>query len=439
MSIQIITDRIARYSPMSMQEEENVIKEIYQEIALAGLSRAGFFKIAAFQGGTCLRIVYGLNRFSEDLDFLLMRPDREFSWGSLLDAIKAEFAIYGIELNVMEMGLAADKAIRRAVLKDDSFKRVFQLSYERDRLHKQLIKIKFEVDPNPPLGSRFDTHYLDFPLSFSIVSQDQPSLFASKCHALLCRSFLKGRDWYDFLWYVSRRTSVNLEHLRLALIQSNHWRWGADEPLTKNRLYTMLFDRITAIDWQAAAEDVAPLLKPIDREGVKGWKAELFLSYVEKLKDYLKGPQQPAVIFRIGDGPAPRLDNRLFSGAVSDFDQEEIDRIKTSGTYWCQSIHSISALGDEKTYKVLFINLDYPGEQKEMAARTHFGDMKVARYIPGQIYDLPGWFIKDWNSRRIVHYHGIYKALYWFQPVDIIPLEIVKTMQDYVAIRRQIP
>ncbi len=438
MSIQIIKERIARYSPMSIQEEENVIKEIYQEIALAGLSRAGFFKIAAFQGGTCLRIVYGLNRFSEDLDFLLMRPDREFSWGSLLDAIKAEFAIYGIELNVIEMGLA-DKVIRTAVLKDDSFKRVFQLSYKRDRLHKQLIKIKFEVDPNPPLGSRFDTHYLDFPLPFSIVSQDQPSLFASKCHALLCRSFLKGRDWYDFLWYVSRRTSVNLEHLRLALIQSNHWLWDADEPLTKNRLCTMICDRITAIDWRAAAEDVAPLLKPVDREGLKGWKAELFLSYVEKLKDYLKGPQQPAVIFRIGDGPAPRLDNRLFSGAVSDFDQEEIDRINTSGTYWCQSIHSISVLEDKKTYKVLFVNLDYPGEQKDMAAHAHFGDMKFAKYIPGQIYDLPGWFIKDWNSRRIVHYHGIYRALYWFQPVDIIPPETLKTMQEYVAIKRQTP
>ena len=205
MSIQIIQDRIKSFSPQTKQDEESIVKQIYQEISLYALSRAGYFRIAAFQGGTCLRLVYGMNRFSEDLDFILMNPNKKFVWEPFLKNITETFASYGIPLEAIDRS-KAPAVIQKAFLKQESFGQVLQLGYPQKKGEKQNISIRLEVDTNPPMESHFSTHYLDFPLPFSIVSQDKSSLFASKCHALLCRNFVKGRDWYDFLWYVGNWT-----------------------------------------------------------------------------------------------------------------------------------------------------------------------------------------------------------------------------------------
>ena len=435
MSIEVIRNRIKSYSPRSIQEEENAIKEIYQEIALSGLSRQGFFKLAGFQGGTCLRIIHQLNRFSEDLDFILLRPDKTFVWDAYLKGLEEEFAMYGVNLQVLSPS-RMDQTIQRAVLKDSSFLKVLQLDYERNRSNKQTISIKFELDVNPPKASNFETHILDFPLPFSVVTQDQTSLFASKCHALLCRKFVKGRDWYDFLWYVGNQISINYEHLKYALMQTGHWPYEPCKMMDKKYLIELLSKKVRSIDWDAAASDVNPLLKPIDRDMLREWTEEFFLSYVEKLNGYLKGVVKQSVIFRISGGPAPKMDNRLFLGAISSFDQDEIARIQESETFWCQPLDQIDALEDTRDYKVVFFHLDYPGTQKGMGGKTKWGGMKMREYFPGNIYDLPGWFIKNWNSRRLLHHYQLYRTLYWFQPLDLTPPEIVKKMKSHACLNR---
>ena len=256
MSVQIIQEKIKSYSPQSKQEETNAIKEVYQEIALAALSRSGFFKIAAFQGGTCLRILYQLNRFSEDLDFILTDSKHPFLWEPFLHGMEQEFALYGIQLQAIDRS-KAQQIIQKAFLKQNSFGKVLKLDYQRNTSDIQHITIRLEIDTNPPPDSQFSSHYLDFPLPFPIVTQDLPSLFAGKCHALLCREFLKGRDWYDFLWYMARRVPINFAHLRAALVQTNDWEQGSQTQLTTKHLIQLLTQRIRTINWTEAAKDVA--------------------------------------------------------------------------------------------------------------------------------------------------------------------------------------
>jgi predicted nucleotidyltransferase component of viral defense system len=284
MSFDIIRERVKEHAPLTLQEEEHAIKEVYQEIALSGLARSGFFKHAAFQGGTCLRIVYKLNRFSEDLDFCLLHPDLSFTWKPFLKAVKEEFDGFGIDLEVSST-TKEHAAVKQALLKDSSFVRIFNLADRRNKAAKQKVCIKFEVDANPPEGAHCQSQYLDFPFPFSITVHDKPSLFAGKCHALLCRPFVKGRDWYDFLWYVSTKTSINFPYLIAALTQTGHL--STDEVLTKEKFLSLLEKKIRTIDWQKAALDVEPLLRSAAKDLIQSWSQDLFLAYVEKLSFYL--------------------------------------------------------------------------------------------------------------------------------------------------------
>src|SRR5271169_4765735 len=223
MTITIIQDRLKTYTPLSKQEELSALKEIYQEIALAGLARSDFFKLAAFQGGTALRIVHQLKRFSEDLDFVLLKQSELFQWQSYLKAIELEFHALGIHLEVKERS-DAKGVIKTAFLKEDSFARILELTYDRLPSDEQKITIKLEIDTLPPGGSNFENAFLTYPYPFSILMQDFPSLFASKCHALLCRKYEKGRDWFDFLWYLSKRTPINYLLLKNALYQAGPYK-----------------------------------------------------------------------------------------------------------------------------------------------------------------------------------------------------------------------
>ena len=209
MSVEIIQQKLLTYQCQTVLEQENALKEIAQEIALMALSRAGFFRVAAFQGGTCLRILYGLERFSEDLDFILEKPDKNFNWDKYIQSMHDEFSIYGYKLEVINKS-HINKAIKSTFLKADSKGGILIL--KDSRTHRPKLQIKLEIDTNPAAGSKYELKYLDFPLSYSIQTQDLPSLFASKCHALLCRNYIKGRDWYDFVWYVSRQVTINFSN-----------------------------------------------------------------------------------------------------------------------------------------------------------------------------------------------------------------------------------
>jgi hypothetical protein len=271
MSLDIIRERLKGYDCQSKDEELHAVKEIAQEIALTGLARTNFFKHAAFQGGTCLRICHSLQRFSEDLDFTLVKGG-PFSWSTYLQQLPREFLGYGLHLELHD----------RSEVKEDSFGQVLSFKYSRTVADSQVIRIKLEVDTNPPLGSRFEGKVVTFPFSCSIVTQDLPSLFAGKCHALLCRPYVKGRDWFDFLWFVSHKVLVNLDLLKDALHQIGPWQ-GREMAIDALWLKNSLKQHIETIDWEKACQEVRPFLRQREAEHLKFWGKEFFLQFVDAM------------------------------------------------------------------------------------------------------------------------------------------------------------
>lgn len=283
MSVAVIQQKLLTYQPQTILDQENALKEIAQEIALMALSRAGFFRVAAFQGGTCLRILYGLERFSEDLDFVLEKPDKNFNWDIYVKSMREEFSAYGYVLEVTNK-TRLDKAIRTAFLKADS--EGGMLILKDQRTNRQQLKIKLEIDTNPPKGSEYELKYLDFPLPYSVQTQDLPSLFASKSHVLLCRNYSKGRDWYDFVWYVSRRTPINFSLLNKAIEQAGPWK-SQNISINPGWFLKELKSKINSMDWDDAKKDVAAFLRPRELASLDVWSREFFISRVDKLAEYL--------------------------------------------------------------------------------------------------------------------------------------------------------
>lgn len=282
MSIDIITNRLNTYKIDTKQTELNALKEISQEIALAGLARAGFFKHALFQGGTCLRIIYGMQRFSEDLDFILNEPNPAFKWSVYLEAIKTEFDAFGLELSAIDRAKASD-TVKRAFLKKFSFGQVLNLSYKRTRSDTQTIVIKLEIDTNPPAGSASETHLLEYPYPLPVITQDLSSLFSGKCHALLCRNYIKGRDWFDFIWYIQNKAQLNYAFLKNALEQDGPYQ-NQSIPMSREWITEALTKKIESIDWKQAAADVKNFLPASQVRSVDTWNKDLFLMLLSKLQ-----------------------------------------------------------------------------------------------------------------------------------------------------------
>lgn len=285
MSLDIVESRFKTYQPKTKQEEINALKEICQEIALCGLSRSSFFKTGAFQGGTCLRILYGLKRFSEDLDFILLKPENDFTWEKYLKGIELEFASFGLDLEVLDRS-QVQGPIKRAFQKETSFGKVLRLKHGFLPSDKQLIKIKLEIDINPPSGSSYEIQYLDFPYPYSVLCQDLPSLFAGKCHSIFCRKFIKGRDWFDFLWYVGRKTMINYDWLSNALFQSGPFK-GEKITVNKDWIIKNFQLKIDEMDWEMVRSDVEVFLNLEDQKYVKNWNRDYFSAVVKKLETVL--------------------------------------------------------------------------------------------------------------------------------------------------------
>ncbi len=278
--IEIIQQRLLRYQAGNALEEEQAIKEILQEVALYGLWRADFFEVAAFQGGTSLRILHKLPRFSEDLDFILKAPDAAFEWGRYLQPLVSVLSEFGLRAEVLDKS-RMDRAVRMALLKGDSVGQQLNLSFLHGPADKKL-RIKLEIDVNPPAGSGIAYSYLDFPLDFELAHQDLPSNFALKIHALLCRPFLKGRDWFDFGWYVAQGVRPNLGLLQSALVQLGPWQEQRLE-VDMAWLQTALLEKIAVIDWDDAAEDVRRFLDSPQRQSLRLWSANFFSAKARKL------------------------------------------------------------------------------------------------------------------------------------------------------------
>ncbi len=278
--IELIRKRLATYNAKSALEEEQATKEILQEVTLYLLWRARFFETAAFQGGTSLRILHKLPRFSEDLDFILLRPDTSFDWRRYLSPLVTGLEEFGLRSEVLDKS-NMERNIRAAALKNDSISQQLNLQFIQ-RTPAQTLKVKLEIDINPPAGSSFAFTYFDFPLDFEICHQDLPSNFALKIHALLCGPYLKGRDWHDFSWYVSQRIQPNLPHLQAALTQYGPWK-DQSPAIDTAWVTARLKEKIATIDWKAAAADVERFLGPSERASLALWSQRFFLSKTEQL------------------------------------------------------------------------------------------------------------------------------------------------------------
>ncbi|MBN1670106.1 MAG: nucleotidyl transferase AbiEii/AbiGii toxin family protein [Kiritimatiellae bacterium] len=281
MSVRIIQERLAAYNCKSSLEEEQALREITQEIILAGLGRTDFFGCAGFQGGTCLRVFHSLNRFSEDMDFALCEADTEFALVPYLEQVCLELNAYGYEFEIDDRSKSSE-AVRKAFLKDDSVGKLLHLDYRPQTGPMRKLRIKLEVDTNPPAGASYEMPVLDYPFPSAVRVFDLPSGFAGKIHALFCRDYLKGRDWYDFVWYTARRVAINHRLLSAALNQQGPWR-GQRVQTDDAWCMAQLKAAIGELDCEQARRDVERFVKPRELPSLELWTREFFLRQCEKL------------------------------------------------------------------------------------------------------------------------------------------------------------
>ena len=284
----VLEQMLAKYELNSDYDRVNALKEILQEITLCGLSRAGFFRKAAFYGGTALRIFYGLDRFSEDLDFSLKEKDEAFDLSRWFAAIENEAAAYGLNLSVEMKKKAKDTAIKSAFLKGKTREHLL-LFYDDKGINggisgNEAIKIKFEIDTRPPAGASFEKKYRLLPAPYEVNMYDEPSLFAGKLHAVICRNWknrVKGRDLYDYVFYMSKSAHVNLPHLRARLIDSGFI--TENDACELEDVKKMLKNKFNTIDYKQAREDVIPFIK--DSSKIDLWSADFFKQITENLME----------------------------------------------------------------------------------------------------------------------------------------------------------
>lgn len=279
-----VRQMLAKYDCRRVEDYVQALREILQEIALLGLWRSKFFEKAAFYGGTSLRILHGLDRFSEDLDFSLLSPSQNFDLGRYGDALQREMRAFGFDVWTETKSKRTASAIQSAFLKANTLKQLLIIEAEKDIVRElpkgQQVKIKLEVDTDPPGGFETEIAYLLNPIPFSVRVYALPDLFAGKMHALLCRKWkqrVKGRDWYDLVWYVAHHPQLNLSHLRQRLRQS-----GDRDVATPQVFRQALHDAIDALNVDQAKKDIEPFVK--NPETLEIWSRPFFFAIADRIQ-----------------------------------------------------------------------------------------------------------------------------------------------------------
>ncbi len=252
MKNEIFDNMLSRYELATEQQKRNAIFEVNQQIILAGLYASGFFESAAFYGGTCLRIFHGLQRFSEDMDFSLLAPDENFDFSKYFQPIVDAFALVGREVEITKKDKKSFGKVESAFLKDNTD--VYDVTFQTEKS----IKIKIEVDTCPPLNFTTEQKLLLQPHSFMTRCFTLPDLFAGKMHALVYRAWknrVKGRDWYDFEWYVRNGVALDFAHLAERCKQFN------GEDITPESFKDKLIERLSTADIKQVKEDVLPFVR----------------------------------------------------------------------------------------------------------------------------------------------------------------------------------
>ena len=277
-----IEQMLSRYELDTIHDHENALKEIIQEIALLGLWRSKFYEKAVFYGGSALRILHKLERFSEDLDFSLIQPEKDFDIKKYLGAVKSELEFWGFEVSTEEKNRKGKSTIDSAFIKANTLIHLLKIDSNLKTHKSAVMKIKLEIDQDPAIGFTSDLKYHLHPIPFTIKTMTLPSLFAGKMHALLCRTIrtnIKGRDWYDLIWFVKKNIPCDLYYLKNKMIQTGHI--NSSEVLTKDKLVELISKKIKEIDFGLAKSDVEPFLKNSgQRNELRLWSGTFFADYL---------------------------------------------------------------------------------------------------------------------------------------------------------------
>ena len=277
-----IEQMLKRYELNTIHDHENALKEIIQEIVLLGLWRSKFYEKAVFYGGSALRILYKLDRFSEDLDFSLIAPEKDFDIKKYLGAVKSELELWDFEVSTEEKNKKNESTIDSAFIKANTLIHLLKIDVNLKTHKNAVMKIKLEVDQDPAVGFTSELKYHLHPIPFTIKTMALPSLFAGKMHALLCRTRrtnIKGRDWYDLIWFVKNNIPCDLYYLKNKMAQTGHI--DVSEALTKEKLIDFLSGKIKEIDFDLAKSDVEPFLKNLgQREELSLWSDAFFSDYL---------------------------------------------------------------------------------------------------------------------------------------------------------------
>ncbi|MDJ1505260.1 nucleotidyl transferase AbiEii/AbiGii toxin family protein [Xanthocytophaga agilis] len=282
----MIKEWIAQYKPQDTEQTLSALREIMQEVTLAGLSRTDFFEKAAFYGGTALRIFYGLDRFSEDMDFSLLQANPDFSFEPYFQAIITEFQAIGMRVSIREKDKKQQTTVESAFLKTETIWKELVL----EEIVKQAglkptnrtVTIKIEADRQPPLGFSTEEKLLVKPFSFYVKCFDLPSLFAGKMHALLFRKWqnrVKGRDWYDLEWYIKKGVPLDLRHFALRAKDTGDWE---TDTITQEQVLALLQAKITSVSYASIREDIVRFIK--DESVLTIWGEKYFSDLIQRLK-----------------------------------------------------------------------------------------------------------------------------------------------------------
>jgi predicted nucleotidyltransferase component of viral defense system len=278
---------LAKYGSGRLEDTTRALREIMQEIALLGLWRSKFFEKAAFYGGTAMRVLYGLDRFSEDLDFSLLKPMSDFDIAKYLAALQKELEAFGFDVRTEQRSKALKSAVRSAFPKADTLNQLLVIETAEEILHEvprgQVLKIKLEVDTDPPPGFSTETKYLLQPIPFAVRVYALPDLFAGKMHAILCRKWktrVKGRDWYDLVWYAAHHPQLHLSHLEQRMRQSGHWK--NNEALSAESFNTLIHDAIERLSVDQARREVEPFVSNPD--SLEVWSRDFFKDVASRIQ-----------------------------------------------------------------------------------------------------------------------------------------------------------
>ena len=265
---------VERYNPQNEEQRTNAQRETMQKIALAGLRRGGFFEHAAFYGGTCLRLVHGLKRFSEDMDFSLTEKSADIHLENFFQPIVEEFALMELPVEIQKKDKKIFGRVESAFLKEST--EAYEIKFQT----RKMMKVKIELDTDPPLLFSTEQKILSEPYAFPIRCFTLPSLYAGKMHALVYRSWqrrIKGRDWYDFEWYVNNRVPLEFTHLQERI------REFSGKVVTQEEFRQLLHDKLANTDIEMVKQDVLPFIYGHNSRELDFWSNEYFLQLAERI------------------------------------------------------------------------------------------------------------------------------------------------------------